>query len=182
MNFSIGDYFFIREENDFVLYHLIAFQLDERFGAAQYWPSEIQPTNQNLVQFDLRNTCALLPVDILKSAVLVGNEPINSTDLEEYVKASRISEGLAHRKLELERLHKEALTHFESGLYSKAIDLYTELAPFDKLNSIIYNNRGKAFWNLGEKEAAQADFEFALVLDPFNIELKTLFSSCFKKS
>ncbi len=173
--------FYTLEENEFVLHKLVAIHTPDLIAVVLYWPSDVEPISTNLSQFELRNSCALIDSTVLEFALFVKNESIKVAEMEAYSSAVSIYQGLKNRKLELERLHEAAKNSFESDQFSKAIDLYTELAPFDKLNPLIYINRGKSYLNLGFNPLAQADFEFATSLDPLNFELKMLCDTIPKK-
>jgi tetratricopeptide (TPR) repeat protein len=52
--------------------------------------------------------------------------------------------------------------------WQEAIDLLTEAAPFDKLNEVVYLNRGKCWMHLGNRLAALNDLNYVVQQNPSN--------------
>lgn len=64
--------------------------------------------------------------------------------------------------------NKKAIALWEKGKYNdpaKAIEYLNESIRIDVFNPVSYNNRGVAYYNLGQKQLAIDDFNHALLLD-----------------
>jgi tetratricopeptide (TPR) repeat protein len=132
----------------------------ERVLARSYWPvpeNVFWPDDAFLV----KSACEEIAAKLLKDALKIDFQPVSETDKKEVAAYRRISDGLAKRASELQRILSEADDLFGRKEWLSAMHLYTEAASFARNNPEIFLRRGECYRRLGMESEAKADFRHA---------------------
>jgi tetratricopeptide (TPR) repeat protein len=167
VDWNIGDCFYCIEHNQYAVYHLLAHE-NETFYALSFWPIATIPTSNDWDAFVVRTHCTTISKEHFHTRITFFNREITPKEKDELEQFKRIRAGKLLRETEFKRLLLAADEAMNQSKWQEAIDLLTEAAPFDKLNEVVYLNRGKCWMHLGNRLAALNDLNYVVQQNPSN--------------
>lgn len=164
--FRSGDVFFRLENADYSVYKVIQLGEDNRLYVKAYWPTDVEPTAQNLKSLDVRTACEALQLSSNEAAVFLTNEPVSDEELDEFTNFKRIEAGLKQRSENLAVLLDRGEQLLQEGKIEEALTVFTEATSYSKYDHRIFDQRGYCLLKLGRYSEAIADLEHSLTIQP----------------
>ena len=163
--FQEGDYFFVKLDNQYLVYKVLRIH-EDTLHILTFEPSSELPKFTNKDSFNVLAWHAPIAKSGFPQPSIIGNAPISLEELKGYHVYLKETGWVEGQVIEAQRFYQDGLKEHDNGEFEAAIKHYTAAVKVFPMFFEAIDNMGFGYMSLGNWNAAAQSFEESVSVNP----------------